>query len=73
MRDLPATHSSPLPSAPAELERRYGERWKIALESSRGVWSAERRSADGKSLRVIIAHSAAEMIGKLEAIEGGPS
>jgi len=73
MGDHPATHPSPLPSAPAELQRRYGERWKIALESSCGVWSAERRSADGKSLRVIIAHSGAEMIGKLEVIEGVPS
>ncbi len=73
MSDQPATHSSPLPSAPGELQRRYGERWKIALESSHGVWSAECRSADGRSIRVIIAHSAAEMIGKLAAIEDGPS
>ncbi len=57
------------PSDSTELERLYGSRWLIRLEHSLGVWSAEHRSADGRHIRVIVAHSAAELAGKLETAE----
>ncbi len=51
------------------LQRRFGARWKITLESSLGVWSALRRSPDGRSIRVIIGPSAGELLAKLETAE----
>jgi hypothetical protein len=51
-----------------DLAERFGDRWQIAQEH-RGVWSAERRSTDGRRIRVIIGPSAAELADKLEAAE----
>ncbi len=51
-----------------DLAERFGDRWLIEQEHP-GVWSAGRRSADGRRIRVIIGPSAAELAGKLEAAE----
>jgi hypothetical protein len=61
--------ATPAPPDPGDLQRRFGERWQIELEHTLGVWSAVRKSADGRHIRVIIGPSAAELAGKLETAE----
>jgi hypothetical protein len=65
-------HLSPAAGAPpdpsGELQRRFGVRWQIELEDL-GVWSAVRRSQDGRHIRCIIGRTAAELAGKLETAE----
>jgi len=51
-----------------ELHRRFGDRWLIQLEDL-GVWSAVRRSQDGKHIRCIVARTAGELAGKLETAD----
>ena len=69
MNDLPnpATLAPPDPGADS-LRERFGGRWQIELEDL-GVWSAVRRSADGRHIRCIVARTAAELVGKLETAE----
>jgi len=50
------------------LHRRFGDRWLIQLEDL-GVWSAVRRSQDGKHIRCIVARTAGELAGKLETAD----
>jgi hypothetical protein len=65
-------HPSPVIPVPldpgGELQRRFGDRWDIQLEDL-GVWSAVRKSEDGRHIRCIIGRTAAELAGKLEAAE----
>ena len=69
MNDHPVTPATtPLPD-PGDLQRQYGDRWQIELESTLGVWSALRRSPDGRQIRCIIGRSAAELMAKLETAE----
>jgi hypothetical protein len=81
MTDRPAQPppQSPPPQSPAadsitseQLERRFGDRWEITLESL-GVWSATRRSGDGRHIRCIVARSPGELVVKLWAAEQGPN
>jgi len=52
---------------PAELEP-YAERWQLAAyPGGLDVWSAERR--EGRTLRYIVARTAAELAAKLETAE----
>ncbi len=74
MNDHPVTPATPPePGAEStesgELQRQYGDRWQIELESTLGVWSALRRSPDGRHIRVIIGRDAAELMAKLETAE----
>ena len=68
----PKTPTTGLPPASVipggDLQDRFGARWKIEQEHP-GVWAAERRLMDGNQLRVIVGPSAAELAGKLEAVE----
>jgi hypothetical protein len=52
-------------TSPGELERLYGDRWQIELESTLGVWSALRRSPDGRHIRCLIGRTAGELAAKL--------
>ena len=65
-------HLSPVAGAPpdpgGELQRRFGDRGQIELEDL-GVWSAVRRSQDGRHIRCIVGRTAAELAGKLETAE----
>jgi hypothetical protein len=66
------TGQAPDPEAGSALHQQFGERWQIAYEPDRLVWSAEQRSADGHSLRYICEHSPASLAAKLLAAEGQP-
>jgi hypothetical protein len=66
-----ATPATPLDSTSdpgGELRRRFGDRWQIQLEDL-GVWSAVRKSPDGRHIRCIVGRTAAELASKLETAE----
>ncbi len=46
------------------LHQRFGDRWDIAQQDT-GTWSAEHR--DGTRIHYLVAHSPAELAGKLAA------
>ena len=67
MNDLssPATPAPPAqPDPEGELQRRFGDRWQIE-QPVLGVWSATRRSRDGRHIRCIVARTAAELAAKV--------
>jgi hypothetical protein len=64
MTDLPS-HTAEL----AALMHDHGERWQIEHDSGLDVWSAVRKSPDGRHIRVLIAHDPASLRGKLETVE----
>jgi hypothetical protein len=48
----------------------FSDRWEIAARpAGLPVWTAERSSVDGHSIRYIVARSAAELAAKLETAE----
>lgn len=53
-----------------ELTARFGDRWQIGL-SDVGVWTAVRETDDRHHIRVIVAHTAGELLTKLEAADPG--
>jgi hypothetical protein len=61
--------------APADLAAvvllaMYGGRWNIvARPGGLDVWSAERQSPDGRSIRYIVERSPGELAAKLETAE----
>ena len=59
-------HPSPASLAPADPLAPFRDQWQIERPAL-DVWSAVRKSPDGRHIRVIIAMSAAELAGKLEA------
>jgi hypothetical protein len=50
----------------AGLRDRYGSDWEILVHLDSSFVSAEHRSADGRAVRYLAAHSVAELAGKLE-------
>jgi hypothetical protein len=48
------------------LRDRYGSDWEILVHLDSSIVSAEHRSADGRAVRYLVAHSVAELAGKLE-------
>ena len=57
------------PAEIAALMHDHGERWQIEHDPGMDVWSAVRRSPDGRHIRVLIAHDPAALRGKLETVE----
>jgi hypothetical protein len=60
------------PAQPAEiaaLMRDHGGTWQIEHDTGMDVWTAVRKSADGRHIRVLIAHDPASLRGKLETVE----
>ena len=43
MNDHPVTPAATPPPDDAELQRRFGGKWEITLESTLGVWSGTRQ------------------------------
>jgi hypothetical protein len=68
MENHRVTPATTPPPTEAELQRRFGDRWHIELEDL-GVWSAVRKSPDGRHIRCIIGRTTAELAGKLETAE----
>lgn len=68
MSHPPTPPATPLPHD--ALLAAYAERWEI-IERPGGlpVWSAERRSGDGRSVRYLVARSPRELAQKLETAE----
>lgn len=63
-------HDTP-PAGPAAvtlggLREQYGSEWEILVHLDSSIVSAEHRSADGRAVRYLVAHSVAELAGKLE-------
>jgi hypothetical protein len=50
------------------LRRRYGRRWELR-ETPDGLVTAEQQSKDGNGIRYLVALSAAELAGRIEAAE----
>jgi hypothetical protein len=62
-------HDTP-PAGPAavtltSLREQYGSDWEILVHLDSSIVSAERRSADGRAVRYLVAHSVAELAGRL--------
>jgi hypothetical protein len=53
------------PGPGGELARRFTS-WAIEHETDLDVWTAVHRSPDSRHIRVIVAHTAAELAAKLE-------
>jgi hypothetical protein len=60
------TPSDPAAATLADLRDRYGSDWEILIHLDSSIVSAEHRSADGRAVRYLVAHSVAELAGKLE-------
>ncbi len=48
------------------LQRRYGDQWEIVVHADLPVYTAEHKSADGRAIRYLVAHSVAELAAKLQ-------
>jgi len=63
-------HASAAQSSPvltlAGLVRRYGHDWEIIEHTDLHIVSAEHRSAGGRAVRYIVAHSPGELAAKLD-------
>ena len=60
------------PAQPAEIAaliHDHGEHWQIEHTGDLDVWTAVRRSADGRHIRVLVARDPAGLRGKLETVE----
>jgi hypothetical protein len=60
------------PAQPAEIAaliHDHGERWQLEHDSGLDVWTAVRRSPDGRHIRVLVAHDPASLRDKLETVE----
>jgi hypothetical protein len=64
MTDLPAQ-----PAGIAALIHDHGEQWQIEHAGDLNVWTAVRRSPDGRHIRVLVARDPASLRGKLETVE----
>jgi hypothetical protein len=53
----------------ADLLHDHGEHWQIEHETTLNVWTAVRRSGDGRHIRCIVAHTPAELGAKLGTAE----
>jgi hypothetical protein len=57
------------PAQPAEIAaliHDHGEHWQIEHSGDLDVWTAVRRSRDGRHIRVLVARDPASLRGKLE-------
>jgi len=63
----PGTSTPPDPAAVTlgGLREQYGDDWEILVHLDSAIVSAEHRSADGRAVRYLVAHSVAELAGKL--------
>jgi hypothetical protein len=61
--------TTPEPVPESALEDVYSGRWTIELEHTLGVWSAVRRSGDGRHIRCIIGRSRSELLTKLQTAD----
>jgi hypothetical protein len=60
------------PAQPAEiaaLMHDHGERWQIEHTDDLNVWTAVRRSPDGRHIRVLVGRDIAALRGKLATVE----
>ncbi len=57
------------PATITDLLLRFGDRWQLAYQSDLGVWSAERKSPDGRHVRFLAAHDPAELAASLADAE----
>jgi len=61
--------TGPAPVSITELLQRFADHWMIAYEPTLSVWSAERRSTDGRHIRFLYGHSVAALGAKLADVE----
>jgi len=62
------SHSEDAATSADDVQRRYGDRWQIELEDL-GVWSAVRRTPDGRHIRCLVARTTDELAAKLETAD----
>jgi hypothetical protein len=63
------TDHPPQPAEIAALIHDHGEHWQIEHTGDLNVWTAVRRSADGRHIRVLVARDPADLRGKVETVE----
>jgi hypothetical protein len=61
-------HPAPQPAEVAALMRDHGGRWQIE-HTHLGVWTAVRKSPDGRHVRVLVAHDVTGLRSKLAGAE----
>ena len=59
----------PQPAEIAALIHDHGEHWQIEHTGDLNVWTAVRRSPDGRHIRVLVARDPAGLRGKLADVE----
>jgi hypothetical protein len=59
----------PQPAEIAALLHDFGAAWQLEYTEELDVWSAVRRSPDGRHIRVVVARDPAGLRGKLETVE----
>lgn len=65
----PSRTQTPAASGIADLMQQFADRWLIRYEATLGVWSAERRTDEGRHIRFIAAHNPATLAGKIASAE----
>jgi hypothetical protein len=65
-------HPAPQPSEMADLLHDHGAHWQIEHAGELNVWTAVRRSPDGRHIRVLVAYDPGSLRAKLEDAEPGP-
>jgi hypothetical protein len=72
--DEPGLHANPWRESPAELADRLRAEhadWTInAHPLGLGLWTAEKRSEDGRSVHYLVTHTGTELAERLAAIDG---
>ena len=57
------------PASISDLLEMFGERWQMAYQGELNVWSAERRSPDGRHRQFLAAHDPATLAGRIRDAE----
>jgi hypothetical protein len=65
-------HPAPQPADIAALMRDHGGAWQIEHTENLDVWSAVRRSPDGRHIRVLVARTPEELRAKLADVDEPP-
>jgi hypothetical protein len=65
-------HLAPQPAEVEALMRDHGGRWQIEHDTGMDVWSAVRRSGDGRHIRLLVARSPEGLRAKLADVDEPP-
>jgi hypothetical protein len=61
--------TGPAPASISDLLEQFGGCWQIAYQIDLNVWSAERRSPDGRHVRFVAEHTVGALAARLAGAE----